>query len=77
MPDQEDTVTTCQDPVVFDEGANRLAILMLAADQRDQAQAELERILNGMDVSYYLKKDLARYMGQEEGIRKGDFTAWI
>jgi len=34
-------------------------------------------ILNDMDVSYYLKKDLARYMGQDEGIRKGDFTAWI
>jgi len=34
-------------------------------------------LLNSMDVSYYLKKDLARYMGQEEGIRKGDFSKWI
>ena len=30
-------------------------------------------MFNDMDVSYYLKKDLARYMGQEEGIAKGEF----
>jgi len=34
-------------------------------------------LLDRLGKSYYIKKDLARYLGQEEGIRKGDFTAWI
>ena len=34
-------------------------------------------LLDGLGANYYIKKDLARYIGKPEGIRKGDMKQWI